>query len=116
MTAVTAEETTEPVSDEPTMTAVVQIGNSDDKLTQEEWAKYVAEVDYVLSGLEMHFSGFSVPHARWQNAAWVFELPASLLRINALRTKLSRLALTYRQDSIAFTTGNTEFLKPPVQR
>lgn len=90
-------------------TAVVQIGNSDNKLTQGEWSGFIE--DLYTAAVEMgqiHFFGFSDPTAPWQNCCVVVEIPVPLeIR---LRATLSRMARDYRQDSIALTVGTTHFV------
>lgn len=89
------------------LTAVVQIGNSDDKLSQAEWSQYVADVDKLVQheAVQVHFSGASPANAAWQNWCWVLEADSSALA--GLRTWLPHYAREYRQDSIALTVGET---------
>ena len=59
-------------------TITVQIGNSDDKLTQWRWAQFYDETrDAILSAGQalMFFSGASYPTAKWQNAVLFFGFP-----------------------------------------
>lgn len=94
------------------MTITVQIGNSDNKLTQVEWSAFCQEVDKAVMSRtpNVYFHGFSHGAAPWQNACWVadFEKPPLL----HLRYDLRGLAVKYRQESIALTTGTTEFVTP----
>lgn len=103
-------ETQEP----ETTTAVVQIGNSDNKLTQAAWAEFIAETGYVIKkhSEHTHFAGASLPTEPWQNFAWAFEVRLRRLRLGALQHDLAELAARYEQDSIALTTGSTEFVGP----
>lgn len=97
-----------------TLTVTIQIGNSDNKLTQEEWALFVATVQDVVTskvkyaGATVHFFGTSAGHERWQNAAWVVEVAEegepSLKKSVAVAGKL------FLQDSVAWTVGRTEFV------
>lgn len=89
-------------------TITIQIGNSDDKLTQKEWSMFIKNVDelILLWSYRVHFAGFSNPAMRWQNACWVFMI-ANPERIKAELTELGR---KFRQDSIAWTEGKTEFI------
>lgn len=97
------------------MTITIQIGNSDNKLTQQRWADFVAAVSDRLEvyvedrTAEIHF--FGAPHtwAQWQNAAWIVEINCCL---PPLRAELAYIARTFDQDSIALTVGETEFVKP----
>lgn len=97
-----------------TTTAVVQIGNSDDRLPQWRWAEFVIDTGEVvgLFSERTHFAGAAASVARWQNAAWVFELPVTSTGANALRLALARLAEDYAQASIALTIGETQFVTP----
>ena len=91
------------------ITATIQIGNSDDKLTQKEWAAFIRATHKVADYHgDVHFSGFSVPDAVWQNACWVVEIHEAGVR--RLREQLAELARRFRQDSIALTTGVTVFV------
>ena len=93
-------------------TGVIQIGNSDDKLTQAEWSEYVTELNQILQNwqVSVHFLGYSPANAPWQNACWVFEVETDPW-LEDMKAELSYLARKFRQDSIAFTIGDTEFVK-----
>lgn len=93
-------------------TAVIQIGNTDDKLTQSEWAEYIAGINQQLDNwnVKVHFLGYSPPNAPWQNACWVFEFEEGAW-VEDFKGDLSYIARNYRQDSIALTLGDTEFVK-----
>jgi len=91
------------------MTTVIQIGNSDDKLTQAEWAHFFDRVDDAVKcrASKIHFSGTSHPAAEWQNAAWIFEIDETLsLR---LYDDMKVFCEMFNQDSIAWTEGRTIF-------
>jgi hypothetical protein len=88
----------------------ISIGNSDDKLTQGEWAAFVSDLERRLLGLVAHGSWFSLPSAPWQNACWMVEVPPE--RADYIKATLRRLAGVYNQDSIAWAEADTEFLKP----
>lgn len=94
-------------------TAVIQIGNSDDKLPQKTWSNFVLDVQSVIqvNMLTTHFSGTSASSAPWQNACWVVEIPNPVDYIlRELREELGVLAEKYEQNSIALTIGDTEFV------
>lgn len=93
-------------------TAVVQIGNSDDKLPQREWSRFIMEVGNVIDtgGTQIHFRGGSSPKSPWQNYCYVFEINDVDLLV--LKKRLAVVAGKYRQDSIALTAGPTEFIVP----
>jgi hypothetical protein len=92
-------------------TVVVQIGNSDDRLTQSRWADFVAHTDAAVRAVttQVHFTGLSSGHLPWQNACWVGEV-ISPDKVTWLRTKLADVAALFEQDSIALTVGSTEFV------
>lgn len=90
------------------VTLVIQIGNTDNKLTQQEWSSYQLEVKETIKQWStcIHFDGNSDPEAAWQNKCWVIETdrPATLkLHLTAIRKK-------YRQDSIALSLAETSFI------
>lgn len=91
----------------------IAIGNSDDKLTQRQWAKF-----YEFTNIDIHRHAdcvigvwVSPATAQWQNAAWCIDINDPEL-IAALRKSLSELARLFVQDSIAWTPGVTEFIEP----
>lgn len=95
-------------------TVVVQVGNSDDKLSQKDWALFCLETYRMVDGLceQMHFQGGSQPLAAWQNACWVVTMEP--FAVEHLRVQLVRLARRFQQDSIAMTVGETEFVEPDL--
>ena len=70
----------------PTMTVVVQIGNSDDKLTQKNWSFFVADVRTAVASVatRIHFSSGSPSAQSWQNYCIVAEATS----LNDLRSQL----------------------------
>lgn len=94
-------------------TYVIQIGNSDNKLTQNRWAHFVAGVDLAICShcTQVHFKGGSDWDAPWQNACWVC-VPISDEAASLLRSDLALEAARNNQESIALTVGETEFIKP----
>ena len=94
------------------MTTIVQIGNSDNKLTQVEWAAFCQAVDKAVMSRtpNVYFHGFPHGGAPWQNACWVANIEDSPLLY--LRADLRTIARQFRQDSIALTVGTTEFVTP----
>lgn len=94
-------------------TVVVQIGNSDNKLSQAEWAEFIAVTREAVkqNAAQIHFEGFSNPTAEWQNACWVFERNTRISR--RMWEQFSHVAGLYKQDSIAVTVGGTtRFVTP----
>ena len=95
--------------------AVIQIGNSDDKLSQQKWSEFVSDVQDIFMhwNYPIYFHGCSVGSAPWQNACWVVDarnLVGEVAAIDILRQTLGRLAKKYKQDSIALSLGMTEMV------
>ena len=88
------------------MIAYISIGNSDDKLTQQEWADFYATVDELVVGhssprgtkIRIHGRWASAPTDPFQNACWCIEIDDP----NGLREELRRLTPRFQQDSIAW--------------
>ncbi|GAA1026860.1 hypothetical protein GCM10009557_06070 [Virgisporangium ochraceum] len=91
------------------ITVFIQIGNSDDKLAQARWSKFVDEIDYLLRHLEKHFAGLSPSDRPWQNACWCVEVPLS--QRDSIRSRLARAAAQFNQESIAWSEAQTEFIR-----
>ena len=91
-------------------TLTVQIGNSDNKLSQQEWAHFVAAVRKIIGdwSCRIHFQGGSDWDAPWQNACWVCEVDHT--GKDELIKRLSNCRKTFRQESIALTWGDTDLL------
>ncbi|MGH6657597.1 MAG: hypothetical protein ACRDVE_20620 [Actinocrinis sp.] len=97
----------------PNRTVYVSIGNSDNKLTQAQWAEFCRRTLDFLQGeaLAVHGVWYSATDAPYQNAAICFEINAEQ-QATPIKEVLQRLALAYHQDSIAWATAQTEFLQP----
>lgn len=89
---------------------LIQIGNSDDKLSQAEWSRFIKQLRNVLivARARLHGEWFSAADSPWQNANWCID--ATSVDRKFLRETLIRLAQNFRQDSIAWTEGEVEFL------
>lgn len=95
------------------MIAYVSIGNSDDKLSQQQWAAFHLEVGYTLNNAGALFHGefMSVSTSMFQNACWCIELHEATAP--SLKARLAALTTKYGQDSIAWAEApHTEFLSP----
>jgi hypothetical protein len=91
-------------------TVTVQIGNSDDRLTQKEWSQFVQWIDMEMRARsDIHFFGTSVSDEEWQNACWVgvIEFERDLIILKYVLTRVKRL---FHQESVAWTVGDTEFI------
>lgn len=94
-----------------TVTVTIQIGNSDDKLTQRDWSYFINAMrsEIVQTG-EVHFEGGSRNDCRWQNFCWVVAVPNDLDQIASLKMRVEHIRKNYSQDSAAFTPGETLFV------
>lgn len=97
----------------------IAIGNSDDELTQAEWSAFTKAVDTEVraacayAGTKVHGCWHSLPNAPWQNACWSIGVTDDMAHVlTPLRLALGTLCYQYRQDSIAWTLGDTEFIAP----
>lgn len=93
------------------MTVHIAIGNSDNRLTQQQWAAYWYEVDRLVQFTAPHIHGawLSASASPYQNACWGFELGTGNLR-GRMQDVLREIAGRYGQDSIAWNESDTEFL------
>lgn len=91
-------------------TVTLQIGNSDNKLTQQEWSSFVSEIQQQIDKYAetVFFFGGSPNWSPWQNVSWVFIVDPTyaveiIFEIKGIRER-------YRQDSAAWTEGSTLFI------
>lgn len=91
-------------------TIVIQIGNSDNKLTQADWSSYCALIkSSVLHHAEqVHFTGFSSPDAAWQNACYVAEFEESAMPL--FKKQVEEIRKQFKQESVAWLEGETIFV------
>ena len=91
-------------------TVTIQIGNSDDKLSQVRWSAFVNHTAQAISkhADEVHFHGTSPGDAVWQNAAWVCEVKET--ELDALKARMTAVREEFEQTSIAWTEGVTSFI------
>jgi len=91
-------------------TICLQIGNTDNKLTQQEWAAFVNKIhDAVVRWCnEIYFSAPSVGWADWQNAAWIFSCNEANMKY--LQADVTDARKEFNQDSVAFLEGVTKFI------
>lgn len=100
------------------ITVYIAIGNSDDKLSQANWSRFVADVDRAFElavrfeGARVHGRWYSLPHEPWQNACWCGEWHEDLAHVVArLKSDLAGVAREYHQDAIAWAEApGVEFL------
>lgn len=93
---------------------VVLIGNSDDKLSQKEWANFQKRIAEVVNQLsdEVHFCGSSNPLDQWQNMCTVSSVRDS--NVDLLRSSISYILGVYNQESAAVIIGGVEFMGPEI--
>jgi len=91
-------------------TVVVQIGNSDNKLHQADWARFVRRVGEIIRehAKAIHFFGGPENWAEWQKVCWVFDGEESGL--DHLKSQLTEARKEFLQESAAVTVGETEFV------
>lgn len=93
-------------------TVYISIGNSDDKLTQFQWAAYVEDVQAMIRNLvyTQHGEWFSASGSKYQNACWCVEIRDVM--VPNVRDALAGIAAAFNQDSIAWAEATTEFITP----
>ena len=91
-------------------TICILIGNSDNKLTQNEWAHFVEHMKQTLERIvyRVHFFGGSETYAPWQNCCWVCQIAPH--RIDELKADVSRCRGMFQQESVAVLVGETAFI------
>ncbi len=94
-------------------TVTIQIGNSDDKLSQELWCDFITDTaDEIKDIVTLHFSGGSEPRVPWQNYTFVGVIEEG--RMAELKSILGELCRFFNQDSIALSVGETIFVSIPA--
>lgn len=100
-----------------TTTIHVAIGNTDNRLTQQQWSGYYGAVDTTIRERVSHYNEtiygawVSPSIAPYQNACWAFSLPTGDHEAReAMRARLRMLAAAFRQDSIAWSEAEVDFL------
>ena len=91
-------------------TVIIQAGNSDNKLTQQEWSQFVLKLKGRVASyaLRTHFFGGSSTFEPWQNVAMVVEVHH--IHVELLKSELAEIRAEYNQDSVAVTVGDTIFV------
>ena len=93
------------------MIVYLSIGNSDDKLTQKEWAQFITRTraDVVSLASQVHGQWLSSSDLMWQNACWCLEF-TSKTDLKVAREAMITIRRYYRQDSAAWAIAETEFI------
>lgn len=90
-------------------TIVVQIGNSDNKLVQEDWNNFYRNIDSLVSTYgDIHFSGGPANVMPWQNWCWVIEIDEE--QIIGFKMKLQTCRARFDQESVAVLIGDVDFV------
>ncbi len=89
----------------------VSIGNSDDKLTQHQWAMFTTMFENEIRQHADRIYGVwhSLPNSPWQNMCIAFGCDVD--RRQQLMPELRLLASIYGQDSVAWLEGSTTFIE-----
>lgn len=84
------------------ITVYIGIGNSDNKLTQQLWARFVEDTATLVDhyAVELYGWWYSLPNTPWQNATCGARILLS--QAQAFQNQLRTLAGMYNQDSIAW--------------
>lgn len=93
----------------------ILVGNSDNKLSQQEWSEFIMELNMLCRTLvstdrEIHFMGGSNSEDRVQNYAIVISTKNIMFNLNSFYKDLQDLRSKYLQDSIAVVEGKTKFI------
>ena len=88
----------------------VEIGNSDGKLDQVDWADYCSDMAGLVNEWSETVLGmyYSLPHSEYQNACFHFFMDGN--NFNEFEQDVSVLCNKYDQESVAVTQGDTVFV------
>lgn len=92
------------------MIATIQIGNTDNKLTQQEWSEYVEAVHAAttVDGIETHFFASSEGSKPWQNACWVVAIRET--ELDPMLSSVKKIRKQYKQESVAIVLGDVRLI------
>ena len=87
----------------------VCIGNSDDKLSQEDWHLFFNHVRALIErhATQVYGVWHSLPAERWQNACFGFAIERAEQR-EFIMMRLGEIAALYRQEWVSWVEGKTE--------
>lgn len=93
-----------------TICVFVTIGNTDNKLSQLDWAEFCGKTDEVVRehALQMWGEFYALSNAPWQNACWSFDI--DIQDVEAAQADLRALAADFEQDSILWSKAENTFL------
>lgn len=92
------------------MNIVISVGNTDNKLTQQEFSNYVKQIDALVETYctQKHFFGGSNTYDAWQNVTWLCDIEQ--INLGNLEVHLSFARRYFKQDSIFFLSGVGKFI------
>lgn len=92
------------------ITVIVLIGNSDNKLTQKDWHYFVSDVRTLIwiFEKETHFIGSTEPFSEYQSGCFVFVIEQT--QLEALKERLILCKQRHSQNFIAMIIGNTQLI------
>ena len=93
-------------------TCVIAIGNSDDKLSQVQWAGFCKVVEEFVDRYshQVYAKTYALTNSEYQNAVFLFAVPEAT--ISYIRIRLGHIAVQWKQDSIALGIFDTEMIQP----
>lgn len=85
----------------------IQIGNTDNALTQQEWSEFCRRLRAICEEHgTVHFSGGSPTDAPWQNYCVCLNIGTP----TTLASLVTDLRVEFRQDSVAWLQGDVDFI------
>lgn len=93
-----------------TVTVTICIGNTDNKLSQGEFAHFVEGMKQAIEAIvwQVHFFGGTTTFDPWQTVCWVVEVDEQ--RLGELKSAVTKIRNSFQQHSAALTVGKTEFI------
>ncbi len=87
---------------------VLLSGNSDNKLTQKEWAEFCTQIKLAVEhhSIEIYFMGATNSIEQYQSACWAF----STKEPNELKLIIKMIREEYKQDSVSWLECEPEFI------
>lgn len=91
------------------MTVSMLAGNTDNKLTQQEWSAFIADLTEIIQAYasEVYFKGGPATNEPFQNFCWVFE--ADSVTSIQIQSRVTVIRVQYQQDSVAWISGTSMF-------
>lgn len=90
------------------MDICIQIGNTDNKLTQQDWANYIKDIyELCVEHGTVHFSGGSSAEKHYQNYCFCV---SGVDRTVLLKGRIEKIRAHFKQDSVAWLHGKTDFV------